>query len=61
MVFFTSRAKVKKLHILKRLWMTPVAYALKYMAGTVMYLGEKFDTKVAFEILLNTRTAGAKA
>lgn len=31
--------------------MTPVAYGLKYLAGTVIYIADKFDEKVRFEIL----------
>ncbi|KZR57537.1 hypothetical protein [Pseudobacillus badius] len=55
MVFFASRHRVKGLPLHKRLWMTPVAYILKYMAGGVMVLADKFDEKVTFDIITNTK------
>ena len=30
--------------------MTPVAYALKYLAGAIIYLADKFDEKVTYAI-----------
>lgn len=51
MVFFTSRHRVKKLGLVERLWMTPVAYVLKYIAGGITYVADKFDEKVTMEIL----------
>lgn len=51
MVFFTSNNRVKNLPLHKRLWMTPIAYVLKFLAGGVMVAADKFDDKVTFEIL----------
>lgn len=60
MVFFTSNHRVKKLSFLSKLWMTPVAYALKYLAGGVMFAADKFDEKVTLEILTKTTVKGDK-
>lgn len=57
MVFFTSHHRVKTLPLHKRLWMTPVAYILKYLAGGVMVVADKFDDKVTFDILTNHKGA----
>ncbi len=51
MIFFSSKHQIKDLSFLNKLWMTPVAYGLKYLAGTVIYIADKFDEKVRFEIL----------
>ena len=51
MIFFSSKHRIKDLSFLNKLWMTPVAYGLKYLAGTVIYIADKFDEKVRFEIL----------
>lgn len=37
--------------------MTPVAYALKYLAGAVIYLADRFDEKVTYA-LTNTLREG---
>lgn len=57
MVFFASRHRVKKLPFLQKVWMTPVAYALKYLAGAVIYLADRFDEKVTYA-LTNTLREG---
>jgi hypothetical protein len=54
MVFFASRHRVKKLPFLQKVWMTPVAYALKYLAGAIIYLADRFDEKVTFALVTNT-------
>lgn len=51
MVFFASRHRVKKLPFLQKAWMTPVAYALKYLAGAVLFLADKFDEKVTYALV----------
>lgn len=51
MIYFTSKHRVKRLSLLKKLWMTPSAYVLKYLAGGICYVADKFDEKVAFELV----------
>lgn len=58
MVFFTSKNRVAKLSFIKKLWMTPTAYILKYLAGGVLFLADRFDEKVTFEILTKTSYEG---
>lgn len=53
MVFFTSRHRVKKLGLSERLWMTPVAYVLKYIAGGVTFIADKFDEEVTAKLVVN--------
>lgn len=60
MVFFASKHRVRKLSFLSKLWMTPVAYALKNLAGVVMFVADKFDEKVTLEILTKTTMQGEK-
>lgn len=60
MVFFASRHRVNKLSILKKLWMTPVAYSLKYIAGAITYIADRFDEKVTLEILKKTTVQGGR-
>lgn len=55
MVFFASRHRVKNLPFLQKVWMTPVAYALKYLAGALLFLSDKFDEKVALALVTHTR------
>lgn len=55
MVFFASRHRVKNLPFLQKVWMTTVAYALKYLAGALVFLSDKFDEKVTLALLTNTR------
>ncbi|MUG00786.1 hypothetical protein ECC01_06855 [Bacillus tequilensis] len=58
MVFFSSRHRVSKLSFLSKLWMTPVAYVLKFLAGGVMHMADKFDEKVTLAIVSNTTFKG---
>lgn len=58
MVFFASRHRVSKLGFMSKLWMTPVAYVLKYVAGGIMYMADKFDEKVTLEIVSKTTVKG---
>lgn len=51
MVFFASKHRVKQLPIYKQVALYPVAYTLKYLAGGIVYLGDKFDKLVVSELL----------
>lgn len=56
MVFFTSRHRVKNLGLVERLWMTPVAYILKYIAGGITFVADKFDEEVTAKLVVNAIT-----
>lgn len=58
MVFFASKHRVRQLSALQKLWMTPVAYSLKYIAGGVMFLADRFDERVTSSILKKTTFKG---
>ncbi|OMQ06790.1 hypothetical protein BXO87_01935 [Bacillus sp. GZB] len=58
MVFFSSRHRVNKLSFLSKLWMTPAAYLLKFLAGGVISMADKFDEKVTLAIVSNTTLKG---
>lgn len=58
MIYFTSNHRVKKLTFLSKLWMTPVAYTLKYLAGGITYVADRFDEKVATAIITNNTIQG---
>ena len=51
MIYFTSKNRVRKLPFLQKLWMAPVAYILKYSAGGVLLLADKFDAKVVCALI----------
>ena len=58
MVFFASKHRVNQLPMVKKVIMYPIAYALKYMAGAVTYLADRFDEAVTFEIMSHTKFNG---
>lgn len=60
MVFFSSKHRVKKLSFFSKVWMTPVAYTLKYVAGAISFIADKFDEKVTLEIVTKTTYQGGK-
>lgn len=60
MVFFTSKHRVKQLPLYKKVVLYPIAYVLKYLAGGVIYVADKFDEVVTFEILSNTDYNGGR-
>lgn len=55
MVFFASKHRVKNLPMYKKLVMYPAAYILKYLAGGIIYLADKFDESVTVSLVNNAK------
>ena len=55
MVFFTSKQRVKNLPFYKKVAMYPAAYVLKFLAGGLVFLADKFDETVTVALLSNEK------
>lgn len=51
MIFFTSAKRVKELPLHKKVILYPIAYMLKFGAGAVIHLADKFDEVVTYELI----------